>query len=107
MNEFKGTPGPWTGMKLTECLPLAHCDQVGLSIGFVNSSCEKRMQEGKANARLIAAAPDLLAACQQALEELKKYVLTRHPEGSDGARGFCVKVMHIEAAIAKALGEKP
>lgn len=99
MNEFKGTPGPWTGMKLSECLPLAHCDQVGLSIGFVNSSSEARMQEGKANARLIAAAPELLKALQDMNAQLE----------AEGYMGTTYGPLRYaaEAAIAKALGEKP
>jgi len=94
VKDFKGTPGPWTGMKLTECLPLAHCDQVGLSIGFVNSSSEARMQEGKANARLIAAAPDLLEAVQGLL------ICMRLAGWEDDAMA-----VQARKAIAKALGE--
>lgn len=99
MNEFKGTPGPWE-LDGVEIYPVA---------GHRASDAICAMQPGflDTDAALIAAAPDLLNACQQTLEELKKYVLTPHPEGSDGARGFCVKVMRVEAAIAKALGEKP
>lgn len=103
MNEFKGTPGPWTGMKLTECLPLAHCDQVGLSIGFVNSSSEARMQEGKANARLIAAAPELLSALQLVQDCLVKCLTG----GEVSAKLAGKAIEQAELVMAKALGEKP
>jgi len=38
--------------------------------GFVNGKGAMTLEEREANARLIAAAPELLAACQQALEAL-------------------------------------
>lgn len=58
----KFTPGPWTNMPRMECVPICGQHDVGLSIGFINSSNPDRMAEGRANAYLIAAAPDLLEA---------------------------------------------
>ena len=58
----KFTPGPWTNMPRMECVPICGQHEVGLSIGFITSSNPDRMAEGKANATLIAAAPDLLEA---------------------------------------------
>lgn len=64
MNKY--TPGPWTttlsvvgttrGTICTMCRP---CDRTGRGIPS---------DEQDANARLIAAAPDLLAACREALD---------------------------------------
>jgi len=60
------------------------------------------------NARLIAAAPDLLAACEQAVEDLKR--LMRYEvldwTGIDIGRSVEAKIQ-AEAAIAKAKGEAP
>lgn len=110
------TPGPWSvdkvedssygdddvigfwirGKRKDQCLD-------GMVVASIVSDCLE--DEVDFNAHLIAAAPELLAALESALAELNKYVLTPHPEGSEGARDFCVKVMHIEHAIAKARGE--
>lgn len=45
-------------------LPPTRC---GLSIGFLNSSDPARIAEGFANAKLIAAAPDLLEALESCI----------------------------------------
>lgn len=55
----KHTPGPWTTGVL---IGIAGQDEAGISIGFVNSNDAARRAECKANARLIAAAPELLAS---------------------------------------------
>lgn len=57
----KHTPSPWTDK---EMIPICNAHRFGLSIGFVNSTNSERIAEGEANARLIAASPDLLEACQ-------------------------------------------
>jgi len=77
------TPGPWTTLPPRNPLYLAHAtdyDRVGqrwLYIGgnrgpscFVADLVISRCDEGTANARLIAAAPDLLEACKAALKEV-------------------------------------
>lgn len=55
----KHTPGPWTNLPRHECVPICRQDEAGLSIGFVHSSDPARIAEGFANAKLIAAAPEL------------------------------------------------
>ena len=107
MNEFKGTPGPWTGLQFHECIAICQQDDADLRLGFVSSPNPERMAEGRANAFLIAAAPELLGSVQSLVEELEKYQHTPHPEGSDGARDYLVKLMIAKAALRKALGEKP
>lgn len=58
----KHTPGPWEVQNMTVfnrgCMFVANCD----GLGDVD-----RMEMSRANARLIAAAPDLLAALQELL----------------------------------------
>jgi hypothetical protein len=69
VSDFKGTPGPWmancflvtasNGREVTHTglLGRRHSSSTGVSGG----------EEDEANARLIAAAPDLLAACEAVL----------------------------------------
>lgn len=107
MNEFKGTPGPWkwTSDLVNEgnalignngnfvfygdniCAGLSNDDGWGARIGGTHSD-----EESEANAQLIAAAPELLEALQDALHAHDKH--GEHSEW-DFAR----------AVIAKALGE--
>ena len=60
----KFTPGPWNNMPKTEYVPICKQDEAGLALGFINSTNLERTAEGKANAYLIAAAPDLLEALE-------------------------------------------
>jgi len=65
--------------------------------------CTEEDQERSANARLIAAAPDLLAACDAGLD-----ALARHINEADG-KPVCLHVRQayniLDAALAKARGE--
>lgn len=86
MTEAKFTPGPWTAE--TEVL-IRGSD--GPRIGFINCDPGSRTdREARANLRLIAAAPDLLAALKLA------HTIIGHPD-DDGSK-------IIAAAIAKAEG---
>ena len=103
MNEFKGTPGPWSlnrhgaivGGKFHEYSNGSAQSQVAMVVG----SREVNEQEMKANAALIAAAPDLLEALQSAS-------LTLHTGSMfvDGACkcSQCEFVYKARFAIAKA-----
>ena len=87
-SEFKGTPGPWVvggneGNKLS-----VNADQY-----FVALVDEGASQE--ANARLIAASPELLKALTTTLDEIGNWLSQQKP-------GLKEK---IDSAIAKALGE--
>ena len=65
----KHTPGPWT-IKHDDCHIYAPCGgHTGLIAGCGGHSCRRRdlLDEQRANAKLIAASPELLAACKQAL----------------------------------------
>lgn len=91
----KHTPAPWTNLPRLQCIPICGQDEVGLSLGFINSSNSERTAEGKANAKLIAAAPDLLEALQAARDLWGDYL----PPGNSNA----MKAMKlVNAAISKA-----
>ncbi|MEA3233864.1 hypothetical protein OP492_04265 [Pseudomonas mosselii] len=79
MSERKHTPGPWTELPRTECIAISGQDKAKLQLGFVNSSNPDRVAEGEANAKLIAAAPDLLAALEMALDGCENH----HPLDAD------------------------
>lgn len=97
----KHTAGPWTVCKTTmDGEPIAYhiCDnQLGTSepICFSSSYIRRPADELMANASLIAAAPDLLAALQMAREAL---------EQASSPACFNPHRVAIRAAIAKANG---
>lgn len=84
VNEFKGTPGPWKFFEVEDgigvvgpCADVAHC------MGFDSN---RSLSEERANAKLIAAAPDLLAALQGVLR-----VADRATDEFDAARAAILK----------------
>lgn len=95
MEEFKGTPGPWVASTTDRSIgPVSRDDDQSngmiLPIAWVEFDGNPDYQQ--ANANLIAAAPELLEALQDALHAFDKH--GEHSEW-DFAR----------AAIAKALGK--
>ena len=88
------TDGPWV------VFPAPGLDIGSINRGFV-ASCTLRpsLEEMKANAALIAAAPDLLAALEQCLPILDAHRRAALGEGDLTART-------ARAAIAKAGGDK-
>ncbi len=98
MKEFKGTPGPWTGKDVGICKQ----DDAGLQLGFIMTFNDERRAECAANAHLIAAAPELLEALQELLNEYESIV-------SHEFNSSCLDVdpdyLRAKAAIVKALGE--
>lgn len=93
MQEFKGTPGPWH-VSNEGCMLIR--DDAGLSIvakyvGYTND------EEELANARLIAAAPELLVALQSCVEWLDIHSC------AGSAESICAEESKL--IIAKALGK--
>jgi len=93
MNKF--TPGPWKiDQRTVYALDVYGVNRFYASVHGVHTPTA----EIEANARLIAAAPDLLEALEGAL----KYVAFAFNEGMDGAEQAGLA---IESAISKAKGE--
>lgn len=98
----KHTPGPWTVEVAgriksdPEYLEIRALDQ---PVGMRQRIAQTRGANMEANARLIAAAPDLLAACIDAEEYLRGI---KNP--TDEQRSLAAK---IYSAIAKAEGRNP
>jgi hypothetical protein len=101
MSATPHTPGPWS----TECnLPFGHQPRVESTakliavVGNAEANCQ---DEWEANARLIAAAPDMLAALQRQSENIKRWLNTGIPAGPAESKSISDQ---IDAAIAKATG---
>ena len=100
----KHTKGPWsaTCRELAVFVPLkaAYCERIGFQIGFVNTDSISIDRQAQANARLIAAAPELLECLSISLELLRN--VSPFPGQEDILSG-CIEAS--AAAIAKATGE--
>ena len=97
----KHTPGPWSKLPGGEAkfIPLRahHCEKLGFCIGFVNYDInDGHGSIPAANARLIAAAPDLLDALQALTHSLDVEDLVHDDQRSSFAAAI--------AAIDKATG---
>lgn len=102
MNAGKHTPGPWTASGTQVCTWTKENYTTNVPFTYdpplpapSRQWTEKLVSEAKANAHLIAAAPDMLEALESALLELKRL----DDDGSAYDR------MKIRNAIAKAKGE--
>lgn len=88
------TPGPWgcKNERDPKFIPLKaiYCERMGFQIGFINTPDKQTCEEAEANARLIAAAPDLLQALQ--------WIADNGPDDAYELRDAA------RAAIAKATG---
>ena len=85
----KHTPGPWHYAECQMGAPFIDTESIGDLFAAVLP-----LDEERANVRIMAAAPDLLAACEMALLDMRYYA-TVHGES----------ITALEAAIAKAKGE--
>lgn len=97
MSEAKHTPGPWKRndfLDLKEIsLKAITCERLGFCVTFINTDDKLRVGEADANARLIAAAPELLEALQAIMEDM------------DSEFGTDYDYNKARAAIAKANGK--
>ncbi|WP_444859219.1 hypothetical protein [Serratia sp. (in: enterobacteria)] len=73
MSGFKGTPGPWELMKDDDELKVIQAGSLEKGFGWKSycNVCEN--VSGDANAKLIAAAPELLEALQETVKDLVAY----------------------------------
>jgi len=107
--ETKHTPGPW---KVEEYNSATLRGAIGIfsadsTIPIVHSPMGESLAEADANARLIAAAPELLAAAEKASALIKHLIKVCQNNGltGDSAEDVqCDWLQHINAAIAKATG---
>jgi hypothetical protein len=96
----KPTPGPWTIKEPG----YVRAGEPNFYVGYIYSNelhSRISLEEGKANQRLIAAAPDLLEACKMALERLVQLGAEDEPE----TLGPCPACKAIRTAITKATGK--
>ena len=84
----KHTPGPW--------------HYIAGDIIADNGTLVARIQQGIADGRIIAAAPDLLVTCEWAAAILDGYA---PPVDDDAAKRYDSGYIVLRAAIAKARGE--
>lgn len=112
--DVKHTPGPWTKVR-REIRAEAHSEAAGTTIATVEDLDTHDGEEYRANARLIAAAPDLLKALRELMTE-HPYDFTRVDECECGEyvdyvpeAGEPASCRHTRAraAIAKATGGEP
>ncbi|WP_105739368.1 hypothetical protein [Cronobacter dublinensis] len=102
MKGFKGTLGPWAASTSDRSIgPICRDDDQSygmiLPVAWVEFDGEPGIHH--ANARLIAAAPDLLEALQLSVDAMKEGRYVSYPEW----HGVINKA---RAAIAKAIGEE-
>lgn len=104
MNEFKGTPGPWEIKPEEVDRPYIRIRGTRLGGRFKVANVlspdydgvhHREADETRANARLIAAAPELLEALTTTLDEIGHWLSQQNP-------GLKEK---IDSVVAKALGE--
>lgn len=104
MSEPKFTPGPWCTEPRQHTIRIAGGHRIGsvpiaeIEIGYVIQFDA----ENRANANLIAAAPQLYAACEEAITILGAIAIavrSDHPTAADAATAFSVE---LTAAIAAA-----
>jgi len=99
------TPGPWKcSSDYAEIIPTtgpnAHVELARV-VGFCDGSSYYSAREQAANARLIATAPDLLAALELALATIERIHPSSPFDSTQGTRDIA------KAAIAKAKGVTP
>lgn len=103
----KHTPGPWAHTNLTvhtrgtETMPALAIAQI-LEAG-IQTEAASSPEESTANARLIAAAPDLLTASREGALTLRRWLWTLSAQRGAVADLEAV-IARIESAIAKAEG---
>lgn len=96
----KFTPGPWkVGRANQHLVMVADGRSVGLEICRAKAFVSEYREQSLANARLIAAAPEMYEALKLAEITTNELCAGQHPENA------CWEILHaIRAALAKAEG---
>jgi hypothetical protein len=110
MSNFKHTPGPWlvsldgfARKGWAACPTVYACDSDLRYIAFCNDDMTVgEPTDNEANARLIAAAPELLEAAQRSAAALRSGGIVPSATGDNPLEWL---LHQTEAAIAKATGE--
>lgn len=110
MNESKHTPGPWRvfGPKADPDAVIEYDDDfliVGPSTDDPEYAPVPAICNNEANARLISAAPDLLAACEEALSWAESSIDAQYSGCGDLLKRKLEELDFLRAAIAKARGD--
>ena len=116
--EFKGTPGPWTitdsggSIMDSDQFIIATFSRMAILCGWHEKGFEHYSDEGasrdigtiaaKANAHLIAAAPELLDALIKIVEMNQQYAIDKYGDVRKAEEMACVRT--ARQAINKALG---
>jgi len=100
MSKSKHTSGPWSNPTGSVTVREAATPR-SLKVCDMSSDGGRPVAEQEANARLIAAAPDLLAALEESLREVEAFTKRT------GIPQFVGWIDKARAAIAKAKGETP
>ena len=97
---IKHTPGPWRTVGGTEVRSGIHilCDTE-----LTAPTNESGQRRAKADAALIAAAPDLLKALQKFIDVMES--CSYYPDTASDRHALCQSAVKAKAAIAKATGE--
>lgn len=108
MSNAKHTHGPWEAIGNLVRSPMSTDEETGGSGGgfllaeVYGIELTKYTEEAKANARLIAAAPDLLEACKLVVEY---YPAFGHLGDCEARELSAIAIKTCRAAIAKATGD--
>ena len=106
----KHTPGPWdAGDRVRNFIDITH--RIKTPGAITNTLCRVQARdtwaaEAEANARLIAAAPELLAALELAVE-MQESVEDALPPGYGSPKNTIAWLDHARAAIARAKEKIP
>jgi hypothetical protein len=115
--ENKHTPGPWTtyGLNEYDCPGVESKSSESISIVVFGNSLDENagvlgrtVEEAKANARLIAAAPELLEALENIIDDLTEEYQLRAQSYTDGeplTGALRSALDRARTAIAKAEGK--
>ena len=115
MTQREHTPGPWAQKHRkwgddayrTQVFPVDDPDNTIATIHWHSVPTEKGFTtDREANARLIAAAPDMLEALRSLSDEVDRIGAALSAKGV-GATSLGMKARKARAAIARATGEKP
>ena len=104
---IKHTAGPWSYWQGAGAGDESHAEITSKDGDIVVAAFNDMIPDGEANARLIAAAPDLLEALMMARDALATALRTAAPDWFETKEDIDahVGINQIDAAIAKATGE--